>query len=75
MAEAAVRIDLGAGVARLVGRAVMLMGMMAEMRRLWRFLLMLTIAGRRGKRGVERKQDHKKVGEAGAHGGGVYQRA
>jgi len=54
MAESAVGIDLGAGVARLVRRTIMLMHVVSEMRRLRRFLLMLAIAGSRSKGGVQR---------------------
>jgi len=71
--ESAVGIDLGAGVARLVRRAIVLMHVMPEMRCLRRFLLMLTIAGRNRKGGVQREQHGKNEGKVGTHYRGVYQ--
>ena len=73
MAESAVGIDLGAGVVRLVRRAIMLMHVMPEMRCLRRFLLMLAIASRNRKGGVQREQHGKNEGEVGTHRREVYQ--
>lgn len=53
MAESAVGINLGASIGYLVHRAIMLMHMVSEMRRLRRFLLMLAIAGRCCESGVQ----------------------
>ena len=73
MTKPAVRIDLCAGIARLVRRTIMLMHVMPEMRCLRRFLLVLAIASRNRKGGIQRKQHGKNEGEAGTHGNGVYQ--
>lgn len=67
MAELAVWIDLSTGTGRLVGRAVVMMRVMPEMRCLLRFLLMLAIAGRRSKGGIQRQQDQQKKGEEASH--------
>ena len=68
MAESAVGIDLGTGVARRVRRAIMLMAMVSEMRCLLRFLLVLAIAGRRRKGSVQRQQHQQQQGEETSHG-------
>jgi len=73
MAETAVGIDLGASIGHLVRRAIMLMHVVSEMRCLRRFLLVLAIASRNRKGGVQRKQHSKNEGEAGTHGDEVYQ--
>lgn len=53
MAESAIWIDLGASIGHLVHRAIMLMHVVSEMRRLRRLLLMLAIAGRCRESGVQ----------------------